>query len=257
MTKVILPTLIFNKPISIEKQVTKIKEYGADGIEVRRECLTDVSTELGVLKRSIEASGLDPVIYSVPIELWQDSCSLNPIAETTIKEATVLNATHIKFSLGKFDANKADTDIFEKWLNTNLPRNMKMLIENDQSTYGGTLLPILSFFHWKKGMSVSMTFDVGNWTVNNEDWLNAYHSLKQWIEYLHLKSVTKSKEGWESISPSNEHLRIAFPAFTAIEFPLANPNSEAPKWMNKLRKEGFYKNKSASALISPDKHKTI
>jgi len=237
MTKVILPTLIFNKPISIEKQVTKIKEYGADGIEVRRECLTDVSTELGILKRSIAATGLEPVIYSVPIELWQDSYSLNPIAETSIKEAAFLNATHIKFSLGKFDANKADTDIFDKWLKTNLPKNLKMLIENDQSAYGGTLLPILSFFQWKKGISVGMTFDVGNWTVNQEDWLHAYHSLNQWIEYLHLKSVKRVKEGWESIPPSNEHLKTPFPAFTAIEFPLANPNSEAPQWMNKLRKK--------------------
>ncbi|WP_078431503.1 sugar phosphate isomerase/epimerase family protein [Metabacillus halosaccharovorans] len=237
MTKVILPTLIFNKPISIEKQVTKIKEYGADGIEVRRECLTDVSTELGILKRSIAASNLDPVIYSVPIELWLDSYSLNPIAETSIKEAAFLNATHIKFSLGKFDANKADTDTFDKWLKTNLPKNLKMLIENDQSTYGGTLLPILSFFQWKKEISVGMTFDAGNWTVNQEDWLHAYHSLNTWIEYLHLKSVTKLKEGWVSIPPSNEHLKISFPAFTAIEFPLANPNSEAPQWMNKLRKK--------------------
>jgi len=236
MTKVILPTLIFNKPISIEKQVTKIKEYGADGIEVRRECLTDVSTDLGTLKRSIAVSDLDPVIYSVPIELWKDSYSLNPIAETSIKEAAFLNATHIKFSLGKFDANKADTDMFDKWLNTNLPRNLKMLIENDQSTYGGTLLPILSFFQWKKGLSIGMTFDVGNWTVNQEDWLHAYHSLNQWIEYLHLKSVTKLKEGWASIPSSHEHLRIPLPAFTAIEFPLANPNREAPQWINKLKK---------------------
>jgi len=237
MTKVILPTLIFNTPISIEKQVTKIKEYGADGIEVRRECLTDVSTELGILKRSIAASNLDPVIYSVPIELWLDSYSLNPIAETSIKEAAFLNATHIKFSLGKFDANKADTDIFDKWLKTNLPKNLKILIENDQSTYGGTLLPILSFFQWKKEISVGMTFDVGNWTVNQEDWLHAYHSLNTWIEYLHFKSVKRMKEGWVSIPPSNEHLKIPFPAFTAIEFPLANPNSEAPQWMNKLRKK--------------------
>ncbi|MCV9887911.1 sugar phosphate isomerase/epimerase family protein [Metabacillus halosaccharovorans] len=237
MTKVILPTLIFNTPISIEKQVTKIKEYGADGIEVRRECLTDVSTELGILKRSIAASNLDPVIYSVPIELWLDSYSLNPIAETSIKEAAFLNATHIKFSLGKFDANKADTDIFDKWLKTNLPKNLKILIENDQSTYGGTLLPILSFFQWKKEISVGMTFDVGNWTVNQEDWLHAYHSLNTWIEYLHFKSVKRVKEGWVSIPPSNEHLKIPFPAFTAIEFPLANPNSEVPQWMNKLRKK--------------------
>lgn len=237
MSKVILPTLIFNIPISIEQQVTKIKEYGADGIEVRRERLTDISTELGILKRSIKASGLDPVIYSVPIELWQDSYSLNPLAETSIKEAEFLNATHIKFSLGRFDSNHANKDIFEDWLETNLPRNMKILIENDQSTYGGTLLPILSFFQWKKEISVGMTFDVGNWTVNKEDWLDAYHSLNQWIEYLHLKSVTKSKEGWESKPSSNEHLKIPFPAFTAIEFPLVSPNTEAPIWINKLKQK--------------------
>lgn len=235
MTKVILPTLIFNEHLSIEQQVTRIKEYGADGIEVRRERLLDLSTELGIFKQSIEASGLDPVIYSVPIELWLDSDSLNPLAITAIKEAELLKATHIKFSLGKFHANDTNADKFIDWLETALPRGMKLLIENDQSTYGGSLQLIRSFFQWIKGASVSLTFDVGNWSVNGEDWREAYDSLHQWIEYLHLKSVRKAEEGWESLPLLNEYLEIPFPTYTAIEFPLADPNREAPEWVNKLK----------------------
>lgn len=237
LTQIILPTLIFNEVISIEQQVDQIKQYGADGIEVRRERLKNISIELEVLKQSIEASGLDTVIYSVPIELWQDYRALNPLAVTAIKEAELLNATYIKFSLGRFDASQANVDIFQDWLDNSLPANMRILIENDQTTYGGTLSPILSFFRWKQETAVGMTFDVGNWTVNKEDWLTAYNLLQQWIEYLHLKLVTKSKEGWESKAISTEHLPIPLPAYTAIEFPLDNPNLEGPEWVNKLRKE--------------------
>jgi sugar phosphate isomerase/epimerase len=237
MTKVILPTLIFNDPLSIDQQVKRIKEYGADGIEVRRERLKDITTELEVFKHSIEASGLDTVIYSVPTELWQDSESLNPEAVTLMKEAELLQATHIKFSLGQFNANQANADTFKSWLDGNLPKGMQMLIENDQSTYGGTLQPIRSFFQWAKGTSVSMTFDVGNWTVNDEDWQGAYQSLNPWIEYLHLKLVQKVKVGWESIPVSTEYLNIPFPSYTAIEFPISNPNSEGPQWVEKLRKQ--------------------
>ncbi|MGM0904059.1 MAG: sugar phosphate isomerase/epimerase family protein [Bacillota bacterium] len=235
MTKVILPTLIFKEPLSIKQQVFRIKEYGADGIEVRRERLKNISTELEIFKHSIEASDLDTVIYSVPTELWKDCDSLNPAALISIKEAELLQATHIKFSLGKFNANHANADTFIAWLDANLPRGMKILIENDQSTYGGTLRPVLSFFQWAKGTSISMTFDVGNWNVNEEDWREAYHSLHPWIEYLHLKSVKKSKEGWESTPLSNEHLEIPFPLYTAIEFPLTDPSSEGPQWVTKLR----------------------
>lgn len=235
MTKIILPTLIFNEPLSIEQQVTRIKEYGADGIEVRRERLKELSSELEIFKRSIKASDLDPVIYSVPIELWLDAGSLNPMAITAMKEAELLQATHIKFSLGKFHANHANADRFADWIETALPKGMKLLIENDQSPYGGGLQSIRSFFQWMERAPVGMTFDVGNWTVNGENWREAYHSLHQWIEYLHLKLVKKSKEGWESIPVANEHLEIPFPSYTAIEFPLANADIEAPEWIKKLK----------------------
>ncbi len=235
MTKVILPTLIFNEPLSIEQQVTRIREYGADGIEVRRERLQEIPLELGIFKRAIAASSLDPVIYSVPIELWLTADSLNPFVLTAIQEAQFLQATHIKFSLGNFQANHANADKFAHWLETNLPNGMMLLIENDQSTSGGGLQSIHSFFQWIKGAPVRMTFDVGNWTVNDEDWRKAYHSLQQWIEYLHLKSVKKTEKGWESLPVANEHLEMPFPTYTAIEFPLADPNHEAAEWVKKVR----------------------
>ncbi|WP_157724888.1 sugar phosphate isomerase/epimerase family protein [Virgibacillus phasianinus] len=237
MTQIILPTLIFNETFSNEQQVKLIEQYGADGIEIRRERLQDIAVELAVLKNSINASGLNTVIYSAPIELWQDGYSLNPLVITAINEAKQLNADYIKLSLGRFDANLANTDDFQKWLDHNSPANIKVLIENDQTIYGGTLIPILSFFQWKQDKSIGMTFDVGNWTVNKEDWLTAYNSLHQWIEYFHLKSVTRSMTGWESKAISTEHLNLTFPVYTAIEFPLDNPNVEGPQWVTKLRKE--------------------
>lgn len=237
LTRIILPTLIFNETISNEQQVDQIQQYGADGIEVRRERLKDISIELNVLKQSIETSGLDTVIYSVPMELWQDYQALNPLAASAIKEAERLHANYVKFSLGRFDASLANVDVFQDWLKANLPPTMKILIENDQTTYGGMLSPILSFFRWKQDTVIGMTFDLGNWTVNKEDWQTAYNLLQQWIEYLHLKVVTKSKEGWESKAISFKDLAIPLPAYTAIEFPLDNPILEGPEWVNKLRKE--------------------
>jgi len=236
MTKIILPTLIFKESLSIEQQVTRIKEYGADGIEVRRERLKDISTELERFKHSIEASRIKTVVYSAPTELYLDSHTINPVAVTSIKEAELLQATHIKLSLGRFHADHANIDTFQAWLDTNLPKGMKLLIENDQTTYGGTLQPMLSFFQWASETSVRMTFDVGNWTVNEEDWQIAYNRLNPWIEYLHLKSVQKTKVGWESLPALKKHFSIPFPTYTAIEFPLTNPNTEGPQWIEKMRR---------------------
>jgi sugar phosphate isomerase/epimerase len=238
-TKIVLPTLIFNKPLSLEQQVINIKEYGAEGIEIRRERLQNISAELKILKGVIEAEALDPVIYSVPVELWQTSFSINPAAVTAIKEAETLNATHIKFSLGNFEASQVNGDIFRKWLHENLPSHLKILIENDQTEYGGSLNPILSFFQWNNEASVRMTFDIGNWTVNNEDWLNAYQALHPWIDYLHIKSAIKSPEGWGNAALSLDHLNIPFPAFTAIEFSLDDPDYEAPQWIESIKRKTY------------------
>ncbi|WP_080847565.1 sugar phosphate isomerase/epimerase family protein [Cytobacillus gottheilii] len=237
MTKVILPTLIFNNHHSIEEQVDMIKEFGADGIEIRRERLKDVLQELSLFKQEIKLADFDAVVYSVPVELWQDPISLNPDAVNALKQAEFLNATHIKFSLGKFDAKQADVKGFKEWLASNLPSSITMLVENDQTPYGGTLDPILSFFQWQTETSVRMTFDVGNWTVQNADWSAAHQELSTWIEYLHLKTAAKTNEGWVNKPVDLEHLKLPFPSYTAIEFPLDNPQVEAPQWIEIIRKE--------------------
>ncbi len=237
MTKVILPTLIFTKQLSIEEQVAMIKEFGADGIEIRRERLENISEELRLFKQEIGMAVFDAVIYSVPVELWQDPFSLNPDAIRALKEAEFLNATHIKFSLGKFDAKHADAKGFKEWIASNLPSSIKMLVENDQTPYGGTLNSILSFFQWQKETSIRMTFDVGNWTVQDENWSAAHQELSTWIEYLHLKTAAKTNEGWVNKPVDLEHLKLPFPAYTAIEFPLDNPGVEAPQWIDMIRRE--------------------
>ncbi|KAB2331000.1 sugar phosphate isomerase/epimerase family protein [Bacillus mesophilum] len=237
MTKVILPTLIFNKQLSIEEQVATIKKLGADGIEIRRERLENISEDLRLFKQELEMAVFDAVIYSVPIELWQDPFSLNPDAIRALKEAEFLNATHIKFSLGKFDAKHADAKEFKEWIASNLPSSIKMLVENDQTPYGGTLDSILSFFQWQTETSVSMTFDVGNWTVQNENWSAAHLELSTWIEYLHLKTAAKTIDGWVNKPVDHDLLKLPYPAYTAIEFPLDNPQVEAPQWLEMIRKE--------------------
>ena len=201
---------------------------GADGVEVRSELLTAPATELAALAQlSIDASL--PMVYSSAEGLWTSEGALDAAAlERALDATALLRARRLKMSIGGFGAASAGS--LQMLKESLRGREIALLIENDQTPTAGTLLPLQRFFTAANdaGLSLGMTFDMGNWHWTGECPLQAAHACAPAVRYVHCKGVQRQPQRWiavpltESTAPWRSILR-ALPADVpwAIEYPLA------------------------------------
>ena len=234
MKNVIVPLNAFDSVEVIkngqESFVKLIAESGAFGIEIRRELLPKPVHErqLELIRDEIGAYRLFTV-YSAPIELWNENHQLNKEELTEVfQEAIALDADWIKVSLGHY--HQEDSDIVKLNNFINQHQGFQLLVENDQTLYGGNVGRLKSFFESADVLNVpvKMTFDTGNWYYTSQDAVEALHQLAPYVIYLHLKNVEKKgdelitvpleKEGNHSWKTVINH----FPAemVKALEFPI-------------------------------------
>ena len=197
------------------------KSAGADSVEVRGEMLRDPATELPAL------AGLASV-YSSPEGLWAEGGWLDSAAlGRGIAAATTLGAKRLKMSIGDFRASSHGS----LWgLKVQLSETrIELLIENDQTVSAGSLPALTTFFDAAEGAGISlgMTFDMGNWHHVGECPIEAAKALGKRVRYVHCKGVQRLPAKWvavplaESAAPWRALFR-ALPADVprAIEYPL-------------------------------------
>ncbi|MEA9389970.1 sugar phosphate isomerase/epimerase [Acerihabitans sp. TG2] len=198
---------------------------GADGVEIRRELLTQTDLQsLPELARAIASHGLR-CFYSAPQALFATGGASNPLLPQLFAEAEQLGAERLKLSLGHFTTS-VGTEALAAFLHT---QNVKLLVENDQ-TACGTLAPLQAFFNRATAdrLPVSMTFDMGNWHWVGQPPLAAADALAAVVNYIHVKVAARSGNDWQAVPPEPsdpswrqllEHLPDNVPR--GIEFPLA------------------------------------
>lgn len=204
------------------------KSAGADSVEVRGELLRDPATELPAL------NGLASV-YSSPEGLWAEGGWLDSAAlGRGIAAATTLGARRLKMSIGDFGASSHGS----LWgLKVQLAETrVELVIENDQTVSAGTLPALLAFFDAadRAGVTLGMTFDMGNWHWLGECPLKAAEALGRRVRYVHCKGVQRLPAKWvavplaDSVAPWRTLLR-ALPADVprAIEYPLVGDDLHA------------------------------
>lgn len=197
------------------------KSAGADSVEVRGEMLRDAATELPAL------AGLASV-YSSPEGLWAGGGWLDSAAlGRGIAAATTLGAKRLKMSIGDFRASSHGS----LWgLKVQLSETrIELLIENDQTVSAGSLPALMTFFNAAEsaGISLGMTFDMGNWHYVGECPIEAAKALGKRVRYVHCKGVQRLPAKWvavplaESAAPWRALFRV-LPADVprAIEYPL-------------------------------------
>lgn len=249
MRKVIIPLNAFNNE-DVKEQgqavfIPVIAAAGADGVEIRRELLSDHDASLVSLQHMLKQHHLY-TIFSAPVELWREDGTLNEEEiQEVVSEAIQLDASVLKLPLGHFQDELSDMRSLQELLET-FPAHLKLLVENDQTQYGGRIQPLCTFFEnaSSQGIPVRMTFDVGNWKYTGEVVYEAVEKLGEYVEYIHLKHVERQngelitlplsvgeQEEWETILHSfSSHLPIA------LEFPLESSDA-ARMYMHCVRKE--------------------
>ncbi len=197
------------------------KSAGADSVEVRGEMLRDPATELPALV------GLASV-YSSPEGLWAEGGWLDSAAlGRGIAAATMLGAMRLKMSIGNFGASSHGS----LWgLKVQLSETrIELLIENDQTVSAGSLPALMTFFDAaeRAGISLGMTFDMGNWHYVGECPIAAARALGKRVRYVHCKGVQRLPAKWVAVplSESAAPWRALFRALPAdvpraIEYPL-------------------------------------
>ncbi|MGX1193441.1 sugar phosphate isomerase/epimerase family protein [Metabacillus sp. SLBN-84] len=189
---IIVPMNVFDRKEVLEKgQLNFIRiaaEAGADGIEIRKELLSERDS-LTYLKEELERLSMFTV-YSAPAEVWREGGILNSSELVKVfGEALAVGAKWLKLSLGQYSQGVSDLKELDLFLKEY--KELQLLIENDQTPYGGKVERLAGFFESASnmGISVRMTFDIGNWHFTGEEPESAFSRLQEHISYLHLKEV--------------------------------------------------------------------
>lgn len=220
-----------------------IAEAGADGVEIRRELLSDKElTHLPSLAFAIETNKL-AACYSAPEPLCLADGTLNPHLPTLLKEARTLNAMWLKVSLGHFN-DSAQLEPLRDWLTTS---GVALVVENDQ-TACGQLAPLARFKDacHTLALPVTLTFDTGNWLWVGESPEEAARQLAPAVSYIHVKAAVAHGDTYRAVAPDKADadwlsLLRALPANVprGIEFPLEGEDLIAVTryYVDLLRKE--------------------
>ena len=174
-------------------------DAGADGVEVRGELLVDPRGELPAIGALARERGID-LVYSSPEGLWNDDAGLDEAAlQRGLEAARSLGAPRLKMSIGGF--TKAGAAGAERLARLLEGQSIELVIENDQTPSAGTLPALSSFFDTVRaaGLSLGMTFDMGNWHWTGEDPLQAAVVFASAVGYVHCKGVQRQPHQWVAV----------------------------------------------------------
>lgn len=219
-----------------------VQKTGAEGIEIRRELLRN-EQDLTELSNELRKTKLK-VVYSAPVPIWNGSEQLNrqELLEV-LKEAAVIHATIVKFPLGHFHQNHSKLEDLVAFFD-GVEENITLMVENDQTLYGGNIRIIKRFLEncQKFQIPMQLVFDSGNWHYVKESFSKALQELREFVGYLHLKQVEIKEGQCVTIPLVNENsaewkkaLYILNNVPVAIEFPLLS-NESAHFYVEALEK---------------------
>ncbi|MGF6091181.1 sugar phosphate isomerase/epimerase family protein [Pseudomonas sp. 18173] len=163
----------------------------ATRIEWREELLT--GEDPVQLADEAQAKGLQSV-YSSPTELWLAGQSKpNPELIHALQRAQTFGAKWLKVSLGYFTDNN-DLHTLSRMLRDTA---VQLLVENDQTLYGGRIEPFQRFFSEveQHNLPIKMTFDIGNWLWQDQSAASAARLLGRHVGYVHCKAVARRADG--------------------------------------------------------------
>ncbi|WP_434707204.1 TIM barrel protein [Pseudomonas sp. R1-1] len=164
---------------------------GANRIEWREELLT--REDPAQLAAATQAQGLQS-IYSSPTELWlAGQAQPNPELITALRQAEAFGSKWLKVSLGYF----TDTNDLQALAERLRQTSVQLLVENDQTLYGGRIEPFQRFFAAveQHNLPIKMTFDIGNWQWQDQSAASAARLLGRHVGYVHCKAVARRTDG--------------------------------------------------------------
>ncbi len=192
---IFLNTLIFVDRVKRgEKQLDllrDIKRAGADGVEVRYEYFKDFDSEAPLLKEEAKKLNLQ-VSLSIPDELFEENGEPNEKLPEYYRKSLLVGSKRAKLNTGNFSAFSGDL----KEVFTNIPENLQVDVENDQTELSGHVENILPFLKSARlaGLNIGYVYDLGNWAYTKGNAIDNAKKLTPYTEYIHFKNVKEKDD---------------------------------------------------------------
>ncbi|CZQ83005.1 Hypothetical protein Tpal_384 [Trichococcus palustris] len=171
----------------------EISELGFTIVEIRREYLTEMDTDIDAIAQQAKRLQLD-VFYSVPSELFIKG-ALNDHLAKYFSETVALGGRQLKLTLGEFEQLTPEIASALEKLLKEYP--VHLTIENDQSVQKGGPEALINFIEQvkEKQLDIGLTFDTGNFVYIGVDPEEAAYKLKDFVSYIHIKNVKVTDDG--------------------------------------------------------------
>lgn len=187
--------LLESGALKIAEFVNKARDFGVDGIELRREAWPAYKSELPAVRKQIEELGL-LVTYATFSTLFNTDEAAHQLLLEDVRTAAALGAPLLRVFPG---ATPADDDA-EGWAKGHEAvalaeqLGIQLALENFARTPGGTLGEVANILEKIDTPALRTNIDIGNYPLHNQDPIAVIEAIGDKAIYSHIKDYGGSPE---------------------------------------------------------------
>jgi sugar phosphate isomerase/epimerase len=180
--------LLESGALKISQYIDKAREFGVDGVELRREAWPAYKTELPAIRQQIEELGL-LVTYATFSTLFNEDEAAHQLLLEDIRTAAALGAPLLRVFPGATPAEDEPTGWAKAREAVDLAGalGIQIALENFARTPGGTLAEVAHILQKIDTPALRTNIDIGNYPLHNQDPIAAIRAIGDKAIYVHVK----------------------------------------------------------------------
>jgi sugar phosphate isomerase/epimerase len=178
--------------LSIAEFVNKAREFGVDGIELRREAWPAYHTELPAIRKEIEELGL-LVTYATFSTLFNEDEEAHQLLLEDVRTAAALGSPLLRVFPGATPTMESTYAGEQGWSRAREAVDLagklgiRIALENFARTPGGTLAEVANILQKIDTPALRTNIDIGNYPQHNQDPIAAIQAIGDKAIYVHVK----------------------------------------------------------------------
>lgn len=176
--------------MTIAEMVNKAREFGVDGVELRREVWPAYKTELPAVRQQIDSLGLI-VTFATFSTLFNEDDAAHQLLLEDIETAAALGAPLLRVFPGQTppEGDTAGWAKAREAVDRAAARGIALALENYARTPGGTLAEVSHILDQIDVPALRANIDLGNYSNHNENVLDAIERIGNKAIYVHVKDA--------------------------------------------------------------------
>lgn len=181
--------------LKISEYVKKAREFGVDGVELRREAWPAYKTELPAIRKQIEELGL-LVTYATFSTLFNEDEAAHQLLLEDVRTAAALGAPLLRVFPGATPAEDDQKGWAKGREAVDLAASLgiQIALENYARTPGGTLAEVANILQKIDTPALRTNIDIGNYPLHNQDPIEAIKAIGDKAIYVHVKDYGGSPD---------------------------------------------------------------